>query len=608
MTQNGSVLERAGRYLVDAATGIRQAPVEVIATLCIALTFSWAIEFGDEAMRYWLEIAASCVLLIAVAWTGTLLHALGTWTATRRWAFTVGGALVVALHALAVQDFEYQAEGWRTMLLLGAAVLWLIALPAFGRGADDPVSRMRRVDGRIVLRMIGALLYGVALFAGLALALRAVTVLFELREHNEIYGHVWAWIFFVLVPWIVLGGLQDYVRPAQATSQVTTVAQRIALYLVPPLLALYGLILYAYVIRIFITGEIPKNLVSPMVLAAGLLGALSLLLFDPRPGAGPLARWLRLAPALFLPLVPLGAWALLVRIGQYGWTEFRVIRLMVLGALAALAIGATVQLIRRRAFALHAAPAAVALVLLLGAIGPWSALALSRSSQEQRLEAALAQANVPLQDSTYARAVQQDSARAVPAAAYEQIRASAQYLVRHFGPDALPPVVRRLARAEDGRWKDYAAELGLRSDAIIRTGVVGMGGSLPHSVPLSLAGGTAYRIEFSSPERPPPGRREVRPQVLPRDDVYATVRDSTRLALHLGERMLFADVSALVASLQRRSAGRVDQGLLPIDQAVVTVTDTAGVSVGEMVVLQLWAERDSTGLALRRVEGLAVVR
>lgn len=467
MFETGRLRTRATRYLGDAARGIQQAPIEVITALSIAMTFSWALEMEGQLHQSWAEFAVACVLLLAIAWTGTLLQAMGAWGGLRRWLLTLGGAVAAAIYAHTLADFQYQAEVWRAVLLIGAAVLWLIALPAFGGARDGRTERMRRVDGRVLLRVIGALLYGAALFAGLALALGAIDVLFELELNENIYAHVWGWIFFALVPWIVIGGLPDYVRPADGSSQVAGVAHRIALYLVPPLLALYGLILYAYVVRILVTGEVPKNLVSPMVLAAGGLAALALLLFDPKPGRGGLARLLRLAPPLFLPLVPLGAWALVMRVNQYGWTEFRAVRIIVLGALAVLAVAATFQLVRRRPFALHVAPVGLAAVFLLAGIGPWSALAISRDSQQDRLESALTRVDIPPGDTAYApvRPDEQEAERVVPAATYEQIRSSARYLASHFGPDALPPVLRGLGGHDDARWLDYASELALRPDS-----------------------------------------------------------------------------------------------------------------------------------------------
>ncbi len=629
-----SLMGRAGRYLGDALRGVRRAPVEVIATLVVAATFSWALQSkaGDAAFRAWSEIAVACALLLVLAWTGTLLHAMGRWDAARRWAFTLGGALVVGIYAWTLADFRYEAEAWRAGLLLAAAVVWLVALPAFGgRGesGEERTVRMRRVDGRFVLRVIGAVLYGAALFAGLALALAAVDNLFELHFEGEIYGHVWGWIAFVLIPWIVLGGLEDYVRapaepgpaggpgasgetagPAGAgSSGVASVAWRIALWLVPPLLALYTLILYAYVVRILVTGEIPKNLVSPMVLAAGGLAALALLLFDPRPGRGGLARGLRLAPALFLPLAPLGYWALLARIGQYGWTEFRVVRLVVLSALVALAIAAGIQLVRRRAFTLHAAPVVLAVAFLLSAVGPWSALAVSRRSQEGRLAGALAEVGsarqaAPPPTAAATAGPTADSSRVVPAAAYAQIRESARYLAGHFGPRALPARLAGFA-GEQSEGVDYAARLGLRPDSPAAREGLAIGGTLGRGLPLEIGGGTAYRVSWT---RGPRGQDRPEGAVAPgdRSPVGVALRSGLQLELSVGGRVLAADLGPLMRELERTADPR-GPGQLPPNHALVPLADTAGDRAGDFVVWDLRAYADSTGWRLQRVEGLAVV-
>ncbi|HSK21048.1 MAG TPA: DUF4153 domain-containing protein [Longimicrobiales bacterium] len=636
-----SLTARASRYMSDSLRGVRQAPVEVIATLVVAATFSWALESGagDAAFQAWAEIAVPCALLLVVAWTGTLLYASGRWDAVRRWAFTIGGAVVVGIYAWTLVDLRYEAEAWRAALLVAAAVAWLVALPAFsGRGdaGAERVARMRRVDGRFSLRVIGAVLYGAALFIGLALALAAVDNLFEVRLDEQIFMHVWGWIAFVLIPWIVLGGLEDYVRaaaPASAaaaeagvgperppeggdaamtaagapSSGVASVAYRIALWLVPPLLALYTLILYAYVIRILATGEIPKNLVSPMLLAAGGLTALALLLFDPRPGRGVLARWLRLAPALFIPLAPLGYWVLLMRIDQYGWTEFRVVRVVVLSALVTLAIGATLQLWRRRGFSLHAAPLVLAGALLLSAVGPWSALSISRRSQEGRLTTALADVGIAAEavGADAAAATDADSSRIVPATAYEQIRESARYLALHFGPDALPASLAAFADEQPGR-VDYAARLGLKPDALPARDGLAIGGTLGRGAPLEIGGGTAYRISWT---RGPLGDDRPEGVVAPDDRsvVGVALREGMRLELLVDSRLLMADLAPLLRELERTADPRgLDR--LPQEHALVPLADAAGNRAGDLVVWSLRASADSTGWRLQRAEALAVVQ
>lgn len=587
--------ERATSYLRDAAAGVRRAPAEVAVTLAIAFAFSVAVESGGETMRSWMETAVAGLLILAVAWTGTLMHETGAWSARRRWIFTVGGAVIVAIYATAVADFTYEAEAWRALLLVAAAVLWTIGMPALTQRGGDAVERMRRIDGRVVLRIIGALLYCLALFGGLALALAAVDSLFELSLEGEIYAHVFGWIFFVLAPWIVLGGLPEYTRPAVAPSAVGGVAQRIALFLVPPLLGIYYLILYAYVVRILVTSELPKNLVSPMVLAAGALVLAALLLFDPRADRRPLSRALRVAPPLFLPLAALGVYALFVRLDQYGLTEFRVIRLVVLVVAGALALAATIAVIRRMRLPLHWAPLGVAAIALLMAVGPWSATALSKRSQESRLARALEAVDIDPADETFrVDSTARAQPRVVPAESFEQIRSSARYLATHFGAKALPPALWHLARGEDSRWIDYASALGLQPDAPVDQNGVTRGGFLAHGAPVPITGGTAYRLTLHVPG---PGQEAAPGATL-------LLADSTRVIIRLPDRVLFADLRPLLGV---SSPGRNRGTEIPAARAALPLVDADGVRHGDLLVTHAWMHQDSTGFRLNTVEATALV-
>ena len=595
-----SLRSRAAGYLRDARSGFRRAPVEVLVTLCVAILFSIAMEIGGDALQAWIELAVPCFLILVVAWTGTLLEAMGVWTTRRRWIVTLVGVVLAGAYALFIADFEYEAEAWRALLLGGAAAMWLIALPAFAGPRGNRVERMRGIDSRILLRLIGALLYGAALFAGLALALAAVDSLFELELDGEIYGHVFGWIFFALVPWIVLGGLADYIRPLGQTNAVASVAQRIVTYLVPPLLAIYYLILFAYVARIVITGEVPKNLVSPLVLAAGGLSALALLLFDPRPGERGLGRWLRITPVLFLPIAALGFWAVLQRTDQYGLTEFRVIRFVVLTTMTLLALAGTLWLIKRRALPLYVVPVAFGAVALLFAVGPWSALELSRRSQHERLEHWLAEAGVPEDGAGYV--VPSDTARReVSFAAYTGITTTAQYLVQHFGPEELPPVLRAQAHGESARWSEYAMLLGLRPDSVaMDVAHARRGGFLPFNTPIAVEAGTAYRITWNRY-----GGEPYPPTQEPTPIVTIVFIDSTRLSLRTPNALVYAELGPLLDRIVQQPTDRE----MTLPSVPIPLTDTAGTARGQLILWNLWLEPDSTDA--RRIgtfEGLAIVR
>lgn len=619
-----SVTARSRRYLTDAARAFERAPAEVTAAVVLAVAWSYAVAEGGMAMRAWTELFVAAALIVAAAWTGTMLHALGAWSAKRRWTVTVAGAVLVEFYALLVLDLQYAAEGWRAFMLVGAGVVWLAAVPALAafpafmsRVSADPTDLTRDVDGRVLLRVIGALLYCGALFAGLALAVAAVDTLFELDLDSEIFAHVFGWIFLVLGPWIVAGGVPEYVRPVHAPAAgagVAGVAHRMAAYLVPPLLALYCIILYAYAVRIGVTGEVPKNLVSPMVLAAGALVALALFLFDDgaahirvdstavigAPDRG-LLRWVRYAPVLFLPLALLGIWALWMRIDQYGWTEFRLLRVIALAAFAVLAVGACVLLVRRRRYPLHLVPLTLAAVLVCAAIGPWSVMAVSERSQYSRLMSQLAAVGFDPADTAPPA-----SQRTVPAETYEQINSISRYLATHHGSSALPPAIE--ARVGD-EWQvfDVAALLGLEAEWPDIDDERGFFGRLAEGEAVSIGSMTMHRV-IATPER----------GGLPGAGVVVR-QDSTVLALTVAGETLYVDIATFIEQARtgprRRpmrpggpmvapSLAAPTNSNLTGDDARIDVVDSTGTLRGHLLVLHIAVGTEDGVLRLTQLDGL----
>jgi hypothetical protein len=612
---------RARRYVLDAGRAFERAPVEVTVAVVLAVAFSRAVELGDEAFRDWAETAIPGALIIAAAWTGTLLHGLGAITRVQRWIITMAGAALVALYAFLVLDLERLSEGWRAAVLLAAAVLWLVAVPALAGTAEGRTDRVRTVAGRLLLRTLGAVLYCGALFAGLALALAAVNTLFELNLHGEIYAHVWGWIFLVLGPWIVIGGLDEYTQPLEPRSEVAGVARRMLGFLVPPLVALYYAILYAYTIRIAVTGEVPKNLVSPLVLMAGALAVLAIFLFDPRREDAAGTRVLRLAPPLFVPLAALGAWTVLLRVGQYGWTEFRLLRLILLAALGILAIAGTVQLLRRQRFALHVIVLSLSALLLLAAAGPWSVMQVSRRSQQARLEQALTGASL---DPAATRAPAGE--RPVPAALYDDITSTGRYLATHFGTGALPPLL--AAHATDrGAVFDLAGRVGLRREPDGTERELYMAGSLGRGMVLRAGGLTVVRVETHLPDDPGtsgPGRpaqpapsgavHPAPPAATPagtaadaavaRESAMAT-QDSTLLRIRFRSESFTADLEPLAALLVPEPGRPAPE--LPQDAAHLPVRDDTGRVRGSLLVLAIALRSEGGVLRVRSLDALLLL-
>jgi len=566
-------------YLNDAARAFDRAPVEVALAFCAALAISYGIEVqvGETAVQF----TISALLVAAVAWSATLLHAAGTISERQRWVFTFGGVAGGVAYFL-IADLDNNAEMWRALMLLGAGFLLVFAAPSWSKPGVDRNLRLRRVNGRFLLRAIGIGLYGLALFAGLALALVSINNLFELQLKDKIYQHVLTWIMLVLVPWVIVGGLHDYVAPLDQQSDVERAVHRLTHYLVPPLVAIYYLILIAYAIRIAITGELPQNLVSPMVIAAGVLAAIALILFDPDSDTAGGLRWLRFMPAPFVLLAPLGIWALYARVDAYGWTEFRLLRLIVLMALLALALLAVARLIERKRYALPIIPAFLSVVLLASAIGPWSVLSVARRDQQRRLLAALRSARV---DPARIPASTDTTRRAVAQRLYAQINSTSAYLASNFGVQALPhESLRRAWRAQPYALAETYHLVSATPDSADRY----VSGSLARDVPLKLAGGqTAFRVEYMTARGTPS---------------ITHVRGDT-LVITLGE-MLYAPLTPVLAAL-RNQAGpdRAAASALP----VIQVTDAAGSLRAQLVLFDVSFRRHGGKVEITNLHGLLLL-
>ena len=574
-------------YLTDAARAFKRAPVEVALALMSAIAFSYAVE-NSSAVQTALHLAVATGVAACAAWSATLMHGMDGITPRTRWIITLAGGAFAAAYLLLTDDLHYGGEVWRAFMLVGAALLFTFSTPALPPLDAEPNLRLRRVNARVLLRAAGIILYGLALFGGLALALAAIDNLFELELDGEIYGHVWIWIMLVLVPWVIVGGIDEYVRPLDEQSDVARVVHRLVTYLVPLLVAIYFLILYVYVVRIAVTGELPRNLVSPMVIAAGLLSLLSLILFAPDAETHSAGRWLRYTPLAYLPLVPLGFWALITRFQDYGWTEFRMLRMVALLAVFTLAVVMAARVVRKRSFPLRVIPLVLGFALLLPAVGPWSALAVSRRDQQSRLTAALREAKVepgvmPAPGDTTSRQVSQKL--------YDRIVSGSSYLSSHFGMSAVRAAVPGYrSGAEYPDLAGYFRLLPLYTDTMPRTWFTNLGAATR----TVLQDGVAYRVMM-------PNNDPNTPRALLYGDT---------LHIMAGPDSLKVDVRPAIAMMPgfRERGPRPRREQVPASVDALAVLGRDGTRRGDLIILTMTLTDEKGVRRMAALDAILLVR
>jgi hypothetical protein len=290
-------------------------------------------------------------------------------------------------HNIYSPPFLFAIRHW--LLVLGVHLLVACA-PFFRKGE---VNGFWQYNKSIFLRLLTAALFSLVLWGGLAIALAAVTHLFDVDVREERYLQLLIVIAGVFNTWFFLSGVPRNLDELEGETSYPKGLKVFTQYVLIPLVAVYVLILYAYVIKIIVEWNWPKGWVSYLILGFSVTGIFSLLLVHPiREQAENVwikrfARWYYVAE---IPLVAVLLLAIWRRVSEYGITENRY---FVIGLGFWLAAIVLYFLISRKA-SIKVIPSSLCVLALLGCFGPWGAFSVSARSQVERLENVLSDAGI----------------------------------------------------------------------------------------------------------------------------------------------------------------------------------------------------------------------
>ncbi|MDQ3698914.1 MAG: DUF4153 domain-containing protein [Gemmatimonadota bacterium] len=608
-------------YVRDAGNAFRQAPLEVALGVATAVALSVTMR-GDDQENFGRFGGAAAVALPSL-FALSVLRARGVIADAPRWAASVAVLLAAAAYGRWIIDPERGSEGYRFLSLLGAAVMAVSLVPVVS-GGERAVVRIAfwRFNARLLARIVTVIAYGVALFAALAGAVAAVSALFDLTTPEHLYTDLSGAVFFALVPWVVVGGIPELIhRLEEDEASAPRGVSLLGRYLYAPVILVYVAILIAYAMKVLVTSEAPKNLLSPIILLAGLFGFIGSVFLEPlrrHPEHSGVARLIRLFPVPMLALLPFALWAVWVRRDQYGWTEFRYLRFAILLALAVVATIGVVRLVRRREPVLLLVPIVLGVTLFLSSFGPWGAVAVSRGNQQARLRQGLLEAGI-FADGRVTRPLSlpnqplRDTLQ-LSYEAFSRISGSLTYLYDEHGPEAVQPIFTDDVSSYGGGYALVSA-LRLGSSCPTTLTVPFVSAMLREKEPIpGLPAGTLYRLQGTRREGSTPAAQDTGAAVLRFADteVTVTIRDSTgELSSRADLAPLFARVTSGAGQGCSVEGRRLSLGLSAAE-ARHPLLDVSGRTRGEVVITEIGAGQaigPPSGIRLRldRVTGLAVV-
>lgn len=308
---------------------------------------------------------------------------------TQLWRKSIAYTVLFAIFIYSFVSFDYKTE-WETMQF--AAILLTLILITFTilfYRKNTDVSFWIFAEN-ITRQIITTIIYSSILFGGLALAIYAIQILFELKMNDKVYANLSTACYLILSPIYFLMNVPPRNKFYEETPKYAKFLRILGLYVLLPLLGIYLVILYLYLFKITISWELPNGWVTTLVSILALGGYLAKFLVFPIPN-NKLVNFLnKYFSVLLLPLIVLMSVGLARRIADYGISINRLYVLVFNLWLYA----ASIYLFLTQSKHLRWLVISFSAVLFLASIGPWSVYAITKNVMEKNITMALTESNL----------------------------------------------------------------------------------------------------------------------------------------------------------------------------------------------------------------------
>lgn len=301
----------------------------------------------------------------------------------------VGGAVIIALLYFTLPSSEETANTslpYIRYTIYNIALHLLVSFAPYLKGKE--LNGFWQYNRILFTRLILSVVYSGFLYAGIALAMGAMQLLFDVKIDGETYGELFIFIGGFFNTWFFISGIPDDFDDLEKIEDYPFGLKVFSQYILLPLLLLYLVILYMYGAKIIALWDWPKGVVSWLIVAVSILGIFTFLLIHPY-GQKEENSWIKKFTKVFYflvaPLVVLLFLAISIRLADYGITINRYI-IILLGVWLTLVSGYFIIGKNNIKFI----PISLCAMMLLMSFGPWSMFSVSERSQANRLEQILA--------------------------------------------------------------------------------------------------------------------------------------------------------------------------------------------------------------------------
>ena len=241
-----------------------------------------------------------------------------------RYALPMMGCLIhVLLFAFIYQmDISNPSDGLALLSIYILVHLFASYIPLF---AARNATSFWAFNQYLLSVFLSSTFFSIIIWGGLSLAYTAISMLLSKEMiPNTLYADTFIVIVGIFHTYYFLSRI-----PANAQWDIlfnNEYMDRLIRWILSPLVLIYLIILYLYLGKIIVSGQLPEGWVSIWILLFSIMGILTWLLAFPilqSEKSGKLLAWAKYFYILLLPLIGLLWWAILYRVLEYGITEPR---------------------------------------------------------------------------------------------------------------------------------------------------------------------------------------------------------------------------------------------------------------------------------------------
>ena len=297
--------------------------------------------------------------------------------------FNLIGIILLTIYAYLLPDKDnfLSVNFYQTFILGIVFTLSCFVVSFFKKDNDISFWEFSKTS---IIQFIISLIFAGVLMLGLSLAIVSLKELFNIDIKSEVYENLSAICFAIFAPVYFLSNIPSETEKRKQEYKLDKFLTILGLFILLPILAVYSIILYIYLIQIVVKWELPKGWVTWLVSVLALGGFLTMMIQYPlRTELNKVAVFFaRFFPIILFPLLVLMTVGIFRRFDDYGLTINRSYVFLLNFWL----YGISIYLFITQSKHLKWIVVTFAGIAFISSVGPWSVFNITRRNMINTIE------------------------------------------------------------------------------------------------------------------------------------------------------------------------------------------------------------------------------